>query len=207
MCKGMDFGSGWTICSTLRPCVEHRRNLCRFMVAPTCWVCGAVGRRHSFCSKCSCRLEASRSHFFWQWSQTGLIFNRNSRNRCLETNECFHKACFGLWMGKFQTACRWSEKSGWTTQAVLCRYLHLVANVLAQQSIVVPDCAPAHIGKQILQVAKDCDLYLCYVPAGCTPYVQPVDVGCFSPSKAHGLMRRPPSPKEPPKRITPFWDP
>ena len=42
------------------------------------------------------------------------------------------------------------------------------------QGIVVLDCAPAHIGEQVFQVAKDRDLYLCYVP----------DVGFFSPLSA-----------------------
>ena len=43
----------------------------------------------------------------------------------------------------------WPEKSGWMTQALLCRYLHLVADVLAKsksehvQGIVVLDGAPA----------------------------------------------------------------
>ena len=75
----------------------------------------------------------------------------------------------------------------WMKQAVLSGYLHLVADVLAQskfeylQGIVVLDCcAPAHVGEHVFQVAKDRDLYLCYVPAGCTPYVQLLDVGCFS---------------------------
>ena len=86
----------------------------------------------------------------------------------------------------------WAEKSGWVNQDVLVKYLSLVADTLDGfpecQPILIMDCAPAHLGEGVLQIARDRGLFLCFVPAGCTAHVQPLDVGCFSPMKA--LLRR-----------------
>ena len=82
----------------------------------------------------------------------------------------------------------WAEKSGWMCERLLVKYLALVADVFdsrpACQPIVLLDCAPAHLGEAVLRVAQERGLYICFVPAGCTAQVQPVDVGCFSPLKA-----------------------
>lgn len=87
----------------------------------------------------------------------------------------------------------WAEKSGWMTSALLVKYLNLVADVMDShlhvQGIVVLDCAPAHLGVEVVEVAKARGLYLCFVPAGCTAHLQPLDVGCFGPCKAF-LRRR-----------------
>ena len=86
----------------------------------------------------------------------------------------------------------WSERSGWMSQAVLIQYLSLLVDVLDGlphlQGILVMDCAPAHMGQAVLEFAKDHGLKVCFVPAGCTGYLQPLDVGCFSPLKA--FLRR-----------------
>ena len=86
----------------------------------------------------------------------------------------------------------WAEKSGWVNQDVLVKYLSLVADTLDGfpecQPTLLMDCAPAHLGEGVLQIARDRGLFLCFVPAGCTAHVQPLDVGCFSPMKA--LLRR-----------------
>ncbi|MEM1007782.1 MAG: hypothetical protein AAGJ35_02140 [Myxococcota bacterium] len=78
------------------------------------------------------------------------------------------------------------------TGALLVKYLNLVADVmdghLHLQGIVVLDCAPAHLCVEVLQAAKMRGLYLCFVPAGCTAHLQPLDVGCFGPCKA--FLRR-----------------
>ena len=64
------------------------------------------------------------------------------------------------------------------THAVLYRYLYLVADVFGNfehlQGIVVLDCAPALVAETIFQVAKNRNLYLCCLPAGCTPYAHRV---------------------------------
>ena len=86
----------------------------------------------------------------------------------------------------------WAEKSGWMTSGMLVKYLHLVADVMdgypEWQGIVVLDCAPAHVSVEAVEVANTRSLYLCFVPAGCTGHLQPLDLGCFSPCKA--FLRR-----------------
>lgn len=86
----------------------------------------------------------------------------------------------------------WAEKSGWMCERLFVKYLSLVADLFDSfaecQPILLLDCAPAHLGESVLRMARERALYLCFVPAGCTAQVQPLDVGCFSPLKA--FLRR-----------------
>ena len=73
-------------------------------------------------------------------------------------------------------------------ERLFVEYLLLVADVFASrptyQPIILMDCAPAHLGNKVLRAAQTHGFYVCFVPAGCTAQVQPLDVGCFSPLKA-----------------------
>lgn len=87
----------------------------------------------------------------------------------------------------------WHGKTGWICEATLVKYLSLLADAFNAalpncQPIIVMDCAPAHLGESVLRLARDRGLYLCYVPAGCTAQIQPLDVAGFFPLKA--FLRR-----------------
>ena len=86
----------------------------------------------------------------------------------------------------------WRGKSGWICEETFVNYLNLVADALEPfpsiQPIILMDCASAHLGERVLDLALDRQLYVCFVPAGCTAHLQPLDVGCFGPLKA--FLRR-----------------
>ena len=55
----------------------------------------------------------------------------------------------------------------------------------AKQGVVLLDCAPAHLPRQVMAMARKCKLQLIYIPAQTTDYLQPLDLQGFSPFKQY----------------------
>ncbi|CAG4995819.1 unnamed protein product [Parnassius apollo] len=51
--------------------------------------------------------------------------------------------------------------------------------------VLLMDSHSAHIGAEVLKVAKDNQVYLFTFPAHCTHLLQPLDVGIFKPLKSY----------------------
>lgn len=94
-CRCMDFGSGWTIAASLRGKMVML-NLSETSAA--LWWSQPAG----------CVVGRRRSSFFTD----RVDLQPQLPQLLLGTNERFHKACFGLWMGQFQIACSYGLKSG-----------------------------------------------------------------------------------------------
>ena len=50
---------------------------------------------------------------------------------------------------------------------------------------ILLDCAPAHLPRQVMAMARKCKLQLIYIPAQTTDYLQPLDLQGFSPFKQY----------------------
>ena len=55
----------------------------------------------------------------------------------------------------------------------------------SKQGVVLLDCAPAHLPRQVMAMARKCKLQLVYIPAQTTDYLQPLDLQGFSPFKQY----------------------
>lgn len=79
------------------------------------------------------------------------------------------------------------QKSAWTSAANSAQILKEIAEVLksfpSKQGVVLLDCAPAHLPRQVMAMARKCKLQLVYIPAQTTDYLQPLDLQGFSPFK------------------------
>ena len=85
--------------------------------------------------------------------------------------------------------CVLRQKSAWTSAANSAQILKEIAEVLkgfpSKQGVVLLDCAPAHLPRQVMAMARKCKLQLVYIPAQTTDYLQPLDLQCFSPFKQY----------------------
>ena len=81
------------------------------------------------------------------------------------------------------------QKSAWTSAANSAQILKEIAEVLksfpSKQGVVLLDCAPAHLPRQVMAMARKCKLQLVYIPAQTTDYLQPLDLQGFSPFKQY----------------------
>ena len=79
------------------------------------------------------------------------------------------------------------QKSAWTSAANSAQIPKEIAEVLksfpSKQGVVLLDCAPAHLPRQVMAMARKCKLQLVYIPAQTTDYLQPLDLQGFSPFK------------------------
>ncbi|CAE6936347.1 unnamed protein product [Symbiodinium sp. CCMP2592] len=83
----------------------------------------------------------------------------------------------------------WREASGWTTHAIMRRYLSFLARslgeVVAQRTVVLlVDVNRAHIDHSILLHARRLSIRMCFVPARMTRWLQPADTAMFARFKA-----------------------
>ena len=53
-----------------------------------------------------------------------------------------------------------------------------------KQGILLLDCAPSHLPKEVMQAAKRQKVQLVYIPAQCTDVLQPLDICAFAGFKA-----------------------
>lgn len=81
------------------------------------------------------------------------------------------------------------QQSAWTSAANTAQILKEIAEVLksfpSKQGVVLLDCAPAHLPRQVMAMARKCKLQLIYIPAQTTDYLQPLDLQGFSPFKQY----------------------
>ncbi len=75
-----------------------------------------------------------------------------------------------------------NQKQGATKSLASGKMMCIQVNT---KSILLMDCAPAHLGKEVLAPANGRELQICYMPANCTHFLQPLDVGCFAPTKIY----------------------
>ena len=81
-----------------------------------------------------------------------------------------------------------AQKSAWTSAANLVQLLRDIGEVLklypGKQGILLLDCAPSHLPKEVMQAAKRQKVQLAYIPAQCTDVLQPLDICAFAGFKA-----------------------
>ena len=81
-----------------------------------------------------------------------------------------------------------AQKSAWTSAANLVQLLRDIGEVLklypGKQGILLLDCAPSHLPKEVMQAAKRQKVQLVYIPAQCTDVLQPLDICAFAGFKA-----------------------
>ena len=81
-----------------------------------------------------------------------------------------------------------AQKSAWTSAANMVQLLRDIREVLklypSKQGILLLDCAPSHLPKQVMQEAKKQKVQLAYIPAQCTDLLQPLDIAGFAGFKS-----------------------
>ena len=86
----------------------------------------------------------------------------------------------------------WRKKSSWVNTEIMLDILRETALTMAEfpelQPILVMDCAPVHLARQVLDRAAVLGIWILPVPARCTFLLQPCDTHVFSPYKA--FLRR-----------------
>jgi len=80
------------------------------------------------------------------------------------------------------------RKSSWATTSTIVEFVRLLAKVLeplAQQRhvILTLDTAPAHLGERVARACSRANMFLHYVPAHMTAWLQPLDAYVFAPLK------------------------
>ena len=81
------------------------------------------------------------------------------------------------------------QKSGWINSRIFPRIIKVLGQVLQlacpeRQPILLMDAHHVHCGKATLSMAASCGIWVCFVPASCTHFLQPLDTDVFSPLKA-----------------------
>lgn len=76
---------------------------------------------------------------------------------------------------------------GWINSELFLEWLNFFITAIPPERPVVllMDSHSAHIGAEVLKVAKDNQVYLFTFPAHCTHLLQPLDVGLFKPLKRY----------------------
>jgi hypothetical protein len=86
----------------------------------------------------------------------------------------------------------WRKKSSWVNTEIMLDILREIALTVAEfpelQPILVMDCAPVHLARQVLDRAAVLGIWILPVPARCTFLLQPCDTHVVSPYKA--FLRR-----------------
>lgn len=82
----------------------------------------------------------------------------------------------------------WRRKSSWVTSAMMIEITALLAKCLRQfdaevQFLWLIDCAPVHSTPEVVRAIARAGIYVVYIPAGMTSYLQPLDVYVFSQLK------------------------
>jgi hypothetical protein len=86
-----------------------------------------------------------------------------------------------------------SEVSAWNSSTIMTKVVGLLADALAPfmaeyRPVLLLDCATCHLTPEVLAIARKRDILLVFVPAGATPYLQPLDTTAFKSYKS--FLRR-----------------
>lgn len=89
----------------------------------------------------------------------------------------------------FENVHFWVESTAWQTAASFLRLLELVSQALqpwrgTYYPVFIIDCAPPHLGRDIMEACRRLQLHALYIPAGLSWLCQPLDLCGFSPFKA-----------------------
>ena len=80
------------------------------------------------------------------------------------------------------------RKSSLATTSTVVEFVRLFAKVLEplaqpRHVILTPDTAPAHLGERVARACSRANMFLHYVPAHMTAWLQPLDAYVFGPLK------------------------
>ncbi len=83
-----------------------------------------------------------------------------------------------------------AEKSAWNNSAIMLKFLSMLAEALKEhvgtrRIVLIMDVARCHLSQMVLDHARHLNIWLVLVPAGATPYLQPLDATVFKGFKAY----------------------